>query len=63
MEPKLTNYRILASGSCHNAQFKLVALVEGHLQIVAVRVTDADTKNFVDVKTLPDIIAEQKSEE
>lgn len=53
--------RPLHPGSCFNADLKLLPLAAGYLQIDTVRVVDVATNSSVDVRDLPDIIAQERS--
>ncbi|KAI4179310.1 MAG: hypothetical protein LQ348_005424 [Seirophora lacunosa] len=47
-------------GFCHNTELKFLPLAKGVLHIEAVRVVDLEENRSVDVRDLPDIVAEQR---
>jgi hypothetical protein len=62
--PQYQNYnsdlinRPLQPDSCLGTELTLLPLAQGYLQIEAVRVTDVMSNDSIDVKDLPDIVAE-----
>ena len=53
----------LHPGSCFNSDLKFLPLASGYLQIEAIRIVDIATNDAVDVRDLPDIIAQERSTE
>ena len=53
--------RNLSPGFCHNAELKFLPLTKGILHIEAVRVVDLGTSDSVDVRDLPEIVAEERA--
>ncbi|KAK4999648.1 hypothetical protein LTR66_001333 [Elasticomyces elasticus] len=52
----------LAPGACFNTELRFLALLPGPLHVEAVRVVDLDTKEAVDVKDLPSIVAVKRED-
>lgn len=52
--------RTLSPGFCHNTELKFLALEKGVLHIEAVRVVDLMENKSVDVRDLPEIVAEER---
>ncbi|KAL8704387.1 MAG: hypothetical protein Q9201_002456 [Fulgogasparrea decipioides] len=50
----------LNPGFCHNTELKFLPLAKGVLQVEAVRVIDLVTNNAIDIRTLPEIVAEER---
>lgn len=50
--------RTLNPDSCVNSELKLLPLTSGYLQVEAVRVTDVASNESIDIRSLPDILAE-----
>ena len=53
--------RPLHAGSCFNTNLKFLPLAAGYLQIDAIRIVDTSTNDAVDVRDLPDVIAQERS--
>ncbi|KAL8975188.1 MAG: hypothetical protein Q9197_000580 [Variospora fuerteventurae] len=53
----------LHPGFCHNTELKFLPLAKGILHIEAVRVMDLDENKSVDVRDLPEIVAEERGAE
>ncbi|TKA73696.1 hypothetical protein B0A49_03561 [Cryomyces minteri] len=53
----------LASSACFTTELKFLVLTPGVLHLEALRVVDLDTKEVMDVRNLPDIIALERSRE
>ncbi|KAL8871878.1 MAG: hypothetical protein Q9174_002391 [Haloplaca sp. 1 TL-2023] len=51
----------LNPGFCHNAELKFLPLAKGILHIEAVRVVDLGTSDSVDIRDLPEIVAEERA--
>jgi hypothetical protein len=59
----LTNacmHRPLLPGTCHSTQLILLPLMTGPLYLEAVRLIDLNTNEAVDIRDLPDIVANGK---
>ena len=52
----LTMRRPLTPGSCITMKLDFVALIQGFLQLDAIRITDTVSNDFVDIRDMPDII-------
>ncbi|KAL8715255.1 MAG: hypothetical protein Q9220_001213 [cf. Caloplaca sp. 1 TL-2023] len=50
----------LNPGFCHNTELKFLPLVKGILHIEAVRIVDIATNESVDIRDLPEIVAEER---
>lgn len=59
----LTFHRPLGPGCCLHTQLKFLPIALGHLQIEAVRVVDVVSNDVVDVRDLPDIVAEAQGDD
>ncbi|KAL8650071.1 MAG: hypothetical protein Q9210_004042 [Variospora velana] len=53
----------LHPGFCHNTELKFLPLAKGVLHIEAVRVVDLEENKWVDVRDLPEIVAEERGAE
>ena len=51
------DYSAVLPESCFETELRLLPLVAGHLRIEALRVTDIESGEFVDIRDLPDIVA------
>ncbi|KAG7006764.1 hypothetical protein G7Y79_00013g035360 [Physcia stellaris] len=51
----------LVPGSCFNGELKFLPLAKGVLQVEAVRVIEAITNESIDVRELPEIIANERA--
>lgn len=59
----LTFHRPLSPDSCLHTELKFLPLALGHLQIEAVRVVDVISNDFIDVRDLPDVVAEAQADD
>ena len=59
----LTFDRPLNPDCCVHTELRLLPMAVGHLQIEAVRVVDVVSNDFVDVRDLPDIVAEAQADD
>ena len=59
----LTFHRPLIPDSCFHTELKFLPLALGHLQIEAVRVVDVVSNDYVDVRDLPDIVANAQADD
>ena len=53
--------RPLVPGSCFNGELKFLPLAKGVLKVEAVRINDAATNRSVEIRDLPDIIAQERA--
>lgn len=53
----------LSPHSCLHTELKFLPLALGHLQIEAVRVVDVVSNDFIDVRDLPDVVAEAQADD
>ena len=59
----LTFERPLNPDCCLHTELNFLPLALGHLQIEAVRVIDVASNDFVDVRDLPNIVAEVQADD
>ncbi len=53
--------RNLNPGSCHNTGLKFLPLSKGVLQLEMVRVVDVVKNETIDIRDLPEIVAEERT--
>ena len=53
--------RNLNPGFCHNTELKFLPLSKGVLRLEMVRVVDTLTNETVDIRDLPEIVAEERT--
>lgn len=59
----LTFHRPLSPGCCLHTELKFLPIALGHLQIEAIRIVDVVSNDFVDIRDLPTIVAEELAED